>query len=170
MSDSDSPVFPTSVPTFVPAFLERAIEAALQGARAGEGGPFGAVVVRDGRILAEACNQVTTLNDPTAHAEIQAIRKACAALGRFLLDGCEIYASCEPCPMCLGALYWARPRTVYFAATRADAAAAGFDDALIYDELSRPPAEQRLVMRRMPAARAQAPFELWKEKGDRINY
>jgi guanine deaminase len=151
-------------------YLRLAIEEAERGAAAGHGGPFGAVVVRAGSIIASAHNQVTSLNDPTAHAEVQAIRAACRALGGFQLDGCEVYASCEPCPMCLGALYWARPAAVYFAATREDAAAAGFDDAAIYDDLPRPPHERRLPVRRLAHAEAARPFDAWRARVGRIPY
>jgi guanine deaminase len=151
-------------------FLRLAVEQALQGARGGHGGPFGAVVVRKGRLLATGYNEVTSRNDPTAHAEIQALRAACAALKTFQLDGCDVYASCEPCPMCLGALYWARPRAVYYAATRADAAAAGFDDAFLYDELARTPGERRLAMARVDLEEAGHPFELWRTLPFRTPY
>jgi guanine deaminase len=151
-------------------FLELAVQEAERGVHEGRGGPFGAVVVRDGDVLAMACNQVLELGDPTAHAEIQAIRAACRALGDFQLAGCELFASCEPCPMCLGALYWARPRAVVFAATRADAAAAGFDDAFIFEELERPPAERELPMRHVAVPSARAPFEAWAARPDRVGY
>jgi guanine deaminase len=151
-------------------FLRLAVEQALQGAATAQGGPFGAVVVRDGQVVAAGCNQVTSLNDPTAHAEVQAIRAACRALGSFRLDGCDVYASCEPCPMCLGALYWARPRAVYYTATREDAAAAGFDDALIYEDLPRPPADRRLPVRRLALAEATHPFDAWRALAARIPY
>jgi guanine deaminase len=151
-------------------FLRLAIEQAAQGARVGQGGPFGAVVVKDGQVIAMGCNQVTTQNDPTAHAEIQAIRAACRALGGFQLEGCDVYASCEPCPMCLGALYWARPRAVYFAATRADAAAAGFDDAHLYQELARPQSERSLATLRLELPEAALPFEAWLAFQGRIRY
>jgi guanine deaminase len=151
-------------------FLRQAIDEAVRGATAGEGGPFGAVVVRDGRVIARACNQVTSTNDPTAHAEVQAIRAACRALGAFRLDGCDVYASCEPCPMCLGALYWARPRAVFFAATRNDAAAAGFDDALIYEDLPRPAHERRLSMEQLALTDSSRPFAAWRALGQRIPY
>src|SRR6266567_139029 len=121
-------------------FMQRALDLAIENVNARRGGPFGAVVVRGGAILAEGTNLVTSTLDPTAHAEITAIRAACRVLQSFQLTGCEIYTTCEPCPMCLGAIYWARPDRVYYAGTREDAAAAGFDDALIYDELLVPPA------------------------------
>src|SRR5258706_6065734 len=120
-------------------YMARAIELAIENVRSGRGGPFGAVIVKDDRILATGANQVTSTNDPTAHAEVVAIRAACAALGTFQLDGCDIYTTCEPCPMCFGAIYWARPRCVYYGATAADAAAAGFDDAFIYSQLALGP-------------------------------
>src|SRR5271167_4324514 len=116
-----------------PSFMELAIDLAMKNVQTGAGGPFGAVVVKDGKVIAAAANCVTSNNDPTAHAEVMAIRKACQALGSFQLDGCEIYTSCEPCPMCLGAFYWARPERVYFANTADDASKAGFDDSLIYE-------------------------------------
>lgn len=124
--------------------MERAIEVARSGMNDGFGGPFGAVIVRGGVVLAEACNRVTSAQDPTAHAEVEAIRAACAKLGHHSLRGCEIYSSCEPCPMCLSAIYWARIDALYFAATRGDAAEIGFDDALIYDELGRERASRQL--------------------------
>ena len=126
------------------AFMKEAIRLATENVRAGRGGPFAAVVVKDGHIIASGTNSVTSTNDPTAHAEVTAIREACRALGTFQLSGCEIYTSCEPCPMCLGAIYWARPDRVFYAATASDAAAAGFDDSFIYEELK---------LRRLPSGR-----------------
>jgi guanine deaminase len=151
-------------------FLVMAFEIALQGVESGAGGPFGAVVVRGDDVLASAHNQVVATNDPTAHAEIGAIRAACAALGSFQLDGCELYASCEPCPMCLGAIYWARPRAVFFSATREDAAQAGFDDAFVYEELALPREARTLPMRRVEHAEAAAPFAAWAAKSDKVEY
>jgi guanine deaminase len=150
--------------------LRMAIELGLTGVRGGHGGPFGAVIVQGDRLLAACHNEVVSRNDPTAHAEVQAIRVACAARGSFQLDGCDVYASCEPCPMCLGALFWARPRSVYFAATRADAAAVGFDDAYIYDQLSRPAGERQLLMVRVPLPEAAEPFRVWQALASRIKY
>lgn len=150
--------------------MKLAIDEALRGAREGRGGPFGAVVVKDGAVLSAACNEVTSTNDPTAHAELQAIRAACRVLGSFQLEGCEVYASCEPCPMCLGALYWARPRAVYFAATRQDASEAGFDDAFIFDEAARPPEARGLPMTRVPVESATLPFALWVSLPARVRY
>ena len=115
--------------------MSRAIALSLRNVRSGKGGPFAAVIVKRGRIIAEGANRVTSINDPTAHAEIVAIRKACKALRRFQLDGCEIYTTCEPCPMCLGAIYWARPAKVYFGSLQKDAAQVGFDDSFIFHEL-----------------------------------
>jgi guanine deaminase len=151
-------------------YLRMALEEGVRGARAGRGGPFGALVVQGDRVLAAACNEVTSRNDPTAHAEIQAIRAACEILGTFQLADCDVYASCEPCPMCLSALYWARPRAVYFAATRKEAAAAGFDDALIYDELARPPEARSLRIEHRVFDGASRPFDVWRGLPARIRY
>jgi len=151
------------------AFMRRAIDLARQSVDAG-GGPFGAVVVRDGRVIAEGTNAVTSRNDPTAHAEIVAIRAACARLGRFSLAGCEIYSSGEPCPMCLGAIYWARLDRVFYAADRTDAARIGFDDAAIYDEIALPAEERRIPMRRLLTEEAQAVLDAWRDKPDKTPY
>ncbi len=150
-------------------FLRRAVELALANVATG-GGPFGAVIVRDGRIVAEGANRVAQASDPTAHAEVIAIREACRSLNHFQLDDCVLYASCEPCPMCLGAIYWARLREVFFAASREDAAAAGFDDSLIYDEIPLAPGERRIGMRHLKCPDAAAPFRAWTDKQDRIPY
>lgn len=151
-------------------FLRRAIELALENVRQGRGGPFGAVIACGGRIIAEGANQVTSALDPTAHAEIVAIRRACAALGRFLLNGCEIYASCEPCPMCLGAIYWARLDRIWYAATRADAAAAGFQDEQLYKELALAPPHRSIPASQLLRDEALAAFEAWKASATRIDY
>lgn len=151
-------------------FLGLAIDEATRRAGAGPGGPFAALVVLDGAVLAVGWNEVTSAHDPTAHAEVQAIRKACAKLGRFQLAGCDVYASCEPCPMCMGALWWARPRSVHYAATRADAAAAGFDDSFLHDELARRPDARRLPFRQLVVAEAGRPFEVWLASPARIPY
>ncbi len=151
-------------------FLRQAMDVGVAGARGGHGGPFGAVVVEGDRVLAACHNEVVGRNDPTAHAEVQAIRAACAARGKFQLDGCDVYASCEPCPMCLGALYWARPRAVYFAATRAEAAEAGFDDAFIYEELARPVEARRLPLRRIAVPGPDEPFRIWQTLPGRTRY
>jgi tRNA(Arg) A34 adenosine deaminase TadA len=152
------------------AHLRRAIDEATAHCQAGHGGPFGAVVVKDGQVVGVGWNEVTSRNDPTAHAEVQAIRAACAALGSFQLDGCDVYASCEPCPMCLGALYWARPRAVYYAASRHEAADAGFDDAFIYEELARPIDQRNLPLRQVSVPEARQPFEAWLAIVERIRY
>lgn len=134
------------------------------------GGPFAALVVKDGQIVATGVNQVTATLDPTAHAEVVAIRAACKVLNNFELTGCEIYCSCEPCPMCLGAIYWSRPARVYFAATGATAADAGFDDSFIKKQVCLPLAQQELPIEQLANAQAPAPFEAWKAKTDKIAY
>jgi tRNA(Arg) A34 adenosine deaminase TadA len=151
-------------------FLRLAIAEAIRGVKAGEGGPFGAIVVKDGAVIGRGSNQVTSTLDPTAHAEVQAIRAACQRLGTFQLEGCDVYASCEPCPMCLGALYWARPRAIYYAAERGDAAAAGFDDAFIYEELARPPGERRIPLVHTRVPEQGEPFAAWNTHVGRIPY
>lgn len=143
-------------------FMERAIALAEENVRAGRGGPFGAVVVRNGEVIGEGANEVTSRNDPTAHAEITAIRAACTRLGTFSLAGCEIYASCEPCPMCLAAIYWARLDRVYYANTRQDAARVGFDDARFYDELALPPTGRAVPAERLHLPRALDAFAEWE--------
>lgn len=151
-------------------FMRKAIEMSFKGMRAGMGGPFGAVVVKDGAIIAAAHNCVMAHNDPTAHAEVVAIREACKVLGSFQLTGCEIYTSCEPCPMCLGAIYWARPDKVYYANTRTDAAEIGFDDQLIYDEIAVDMAQRRIDFLPLLREEAMLAFEEWQHKGDRVDY
>jgi guanine deaminase len=150
-------------------FLRKAIEMAVENVGR-DGGPFAALVVKDGVVIATGVNQVTRTHDPTAHAEIVAIREACRVLGAFQLSGCDVYSSCEPCPMCLAALYWARPARVIYAATRDDAAAAGFDDASIYDEITRPAAQRSLPMLRLSDDHAALPFQEWAAKADRKEY
>jgi guanine deaminase len=150
-------------------FMERAIALALENVRSG-GGPFGALIVKDGRVLSEAANCVTLTNDPTAHAEIVAIRKACKKLGTFHLTDCELYSSCEPCPMCLGAIYWARPARVYFACTAADATEAGFDDSLIYQEIRSPHLHRKIPMIQLMREESLAAFRAWEQKPDKANY
>ena len=150
--------------------MERALELARAAESQGEV-PVGAIIVNEhGEVIAEAANGPIALSDPTAHAEIVAIRQACARLGTYQLTGCTVYASCEPCPMCLGAIYWARPDAVYFAATREDAAAAGFDDEIIYAELMLPATERTIRMRRVESEGAAEPFRLWNENDERIPY
>jgi guanine deaminase len=151
-------------------FMRRALALAQQGMNGNAGGPFGAVIVKDGRIVAEGCNRVTSTNDPTAHAEIVAIRAACQALGTFDLSGAEIYASCEPCPMCLAAIYWARLNHIYYANTRADAARIGFDDDHIYREFALPIAGRAIPMQRLLADEAAAAFAAWDAKPDKLRY
>lgn len=150
--------------------MQRAIDLAVENARSGRGGPFGALVVKDGAILAEGVNLVTSSNDPTAHAEICAIREACRVLGDFQLRGCEIYTSSEPCPMCLGAIYWARPERVYCGATARDAAEAGFDDSLIYDQAARPWDQRLIPMYPLMREEALRPFREWMAKADKMLY
>jgi len=150
--------------------MARAIELAIENVRSGRGGPFAALVVKDGRIVGEGTNRVTSANDPTAHAEVVAIRAACHAMGTFQLDGCDVYTTCEPCPMCLGAIYWARPARVYFACTAADAAAAGFDDAFIYEQLALPLAERKIPFLGIMREESLACFQVWMEKTDRTDY
>jgi len=152
------------------AFMRRAIELARHGVEKDHGGPFGCVIAKDGEIVGEGCNEVTSTNDPTAHAEVVAIRAACRNLDSFQLDGCVVYTSCEPCPMCLGAIYWARPSAIYFAGTREDAAAAGFDDELFYDELEKPNELRQLKMQALLREEAQNVFEAWNQKIDKIKY
>lgn len=151
-------------------FMQRAAALALEMMRADSGGPFGAVVVRNSEIIAEGWNQVTSTNDPTAHAEIVAIRRACTALGRFNLPDCEIYTSCEPCPMCLGAIYWSRLRRVYFANTRAEAAKIGFDDDFIYREIGVEPSARAIPAVQIKSAQAQAAFREWMASPDKTRY
>jgi len=150
--------------------MHEAVAAAAEGIRRRDGGPFGAVVVRDGRVIARAWNRVVADRDPTAHAEVNAIRAACAELGRFNLDDCELYTSCEPCPMCLGAIYWARLRAVHYAATRADAAATGFDDATIYEEQALPPDQRAVRFEKADAAEAVAVMRAWQEDAQKHPY
>ena len=150
-------------------FMARAIQLSVDNVRMG-GGQFGAVVVKDGSIIGEGANQVSTLNDPTAHAEMLAIRRACLKLGAFDLEGCEIYSSCEPCPMCLGAIYWARLSCVYFANTAADAAAIGFDDVFIYRELEQPFERRKIPMVQIMRDQAAEGFRAWKDKPDKVSY
>jgi tRNA(Arg) A34 adenosine deaminase TadA len=151
-------------------FMARAIELAIENVRAGLGGPFAAVVVKGGRILAEGTNRVTSANDPTAHAEVVAIREACRVLGNFQLTGCDLYTTCEPCPMCLGAIYWARPARVFYAATGEDAARFGFDDSFIRGELDRPLAERKIPMQQMMREEALRVFPLWSQSPHKIEY
>jgi len=151
-------------------FMREAIGISLAMMRQGKGGPFGAIVVRDCHIVGRGWNQVTSTNDPTAHAEIVAIRDACQGLGTFRLDDCELFTSCEPCPMCLGAIYWARLRKIYFGALRSDAAEAGFIDDLIYKEIALPPFQRELACEQLMADQAVLALAEWKAKADKILY
>jgi guanine deaminase len=151
-------------------FMQRALDLALECVGANKGGPFGAVIVRSGKIVAEGWNEVTSTNDPTAHAEVVAIRRACAKLGTFNLSDCEIYASCEPCPMCLGAIYWARFRVLYYANTREEAAAIGFDDEFIYREMPLAPAARTIPGIHLRTPQSHIPFAEWAAKPDTIEY
>ena len=150
--------------------MQEAIRLSIENVTSGKGGPFGAVIVKDGKIIARGANEVTSSNDPTAHAEVVAIRNACKELGSFQLDGCEIYTSCEPCPMCLGAIYWARPDKMYFANTKKDAADILFDDQFIYDEIEIPYENRKLVTSQMMREEALEAFRLWSESVKKIEY
>jgi tRNA(Arg) A34 adenosine deaminase TadA len=151
-------------------FMRRAIALAIENIRSAQGGPFGALVVKEGRILAEGANRVTISNDPTAHAEVVAIREACRVLGDFQLPGCDLYTTCEPCPMCLGAIYWARPARVFYACLASDAAAAGFDDAFIYEELRRSLGARDLPMEQLLREESLYVFSLWKRQENKTPY
>jgi guanine deaminase len=151
-------------------FMLEAIQLSKQGMENGEGGPFGCVIVKDNQIIGRGNNKVTSLNDPTAHAEVVAIRDACKNLGNFQLDDCEVYTSCEPCPMCLGAIYWARPKIIYYANNREDAAAIGFDDSMLYEEMNKPLGERKIPITSVGRNEALKVFDEWKSKGDKTLY
>jgi tRNA(Arg) A34 adenosine deaminase TadA len=151
-------------------FMREAISLSSQGSRAGRGGPFGCVVVKAGKVVGRGSNQVTSSNDPTAHAEVVAIREACAAMGTFQLADCTLYASCEPCPMCLAAIYWARIPTVFYGNTRQEAAAIGFDDDFIYREISLAPQARKVEMKALLGGEARAAFAEWSAKADKVRY
>jgi tRNA(Arg) A34 adenosine deaminase TadA len=153
-----------------PQFLRRAIALAVQNVETGAGGPFAAVIVRDGQIVGEGVNTVTAAFDPTAHGEVNAIRAACKALGTFTLAGCQLYTSCEPCPMCLAASYWARLGAVYYGSSAADAARAGFDDAFLYDEFRKPQATRTLPAAQLLADEAWASFAAWIASPNKLAY
>lgn len=153
-----------------PEFMRQAIELATENVTSGRGGPFGAVIVRDGRVIATGVNQVTATNDPTAHAEVTAIRNACRELGDFSLRGCVMYTSCEPCPMCLAAIYWARMDAIFYSGTAQDAAAAGFDDAFLYREMKMPITERRIPEKRLLAERGNESFDAWRHFAGRVEY
>ena len=151
-------------------FLERAIELSRQGMQSGKGGPFGCVVVQGDVIVGEGCNMVTSSNDPTAHAEVVAIRNACKKLGTYQLNDCDIYTSCEPCPMCLGAIYWARPKKVVYANTKQEAAAIDFDDDFIYNEINATMADRKIPFIHYPHQLAKEVFEEWKKWEGKTKY
>ena len=151
-------------------FMQRAIDLAEKGIDSNAGGPFGAVIVKDNKIISEGYNKVTSTNDPTAHAEIIAIKAACKKLNSFQLDDCTIYTSCEPCPMCLGAIYWARPKKVFYACNREDAAMIDFDDQFVYDELKKQIDERRIEFKNIMKKEALKVFKKWKEKPNKIEY
>ena len=172
--NSDYPVIPDKDTDRLmqgnPIFMEQAIALATENVTSGRGGPFGAVIVRDGKVLASGANMVTADNDPTAHAEITVIRRACAALGTFRLEGCEIYTSCEPCPMCLAAIYWSHCSAIFYGSTAADAARAGFDDAFLYDEAKKPVEERKIPTINLMREKAISSFEAWHKSASRIDY
>ncbi|WP_456279268.1 nucleoside deaminase [Bacillus sp. AK128] len=151
-------------------YMEKAIKVASENVISNHGGPFGAIVVKDGKIIGVGRNEVTASNDPTAHAEVQAIRAACQYLNKFQLDDCEIYTSCEPCPMCIGAIYWARPKAVYYAATKEEAAQIGFDDQFIYEELTLPMEQRKIPMQKVYLNQGDLPFRTWEKSQEKITY
>jgi guanine deaminase len=151
-------------------FMEKAVQIALENVLSNQGGPFGAIVVKDGKVIGIGRNQVTAANDPTAHAEVQAIRDACKYLNDFQLSDCEIYSSCEPCPMCIGAIYWARPKAVYFACTKEEAAKIGFDDQFIYDQLSLPRESRKITMKQLFPKQGDLPFRTWENSQNKVEY
>lgn len=150
--------------------MQQAIDLAVDNVTSGEGGPYGAIIVKESQLIAASANKVTSTLDPTAHAEIVAIRLACLKLNDFQLHGCILYSSCEPCPMCLGAIYWARLAKVYYACSRFDAAAAHFEDSFIYDEILVPPSERSIAMHHLNLPNALQPFKLWDDKSDKVVY
>lgn len=152
------------------SWMEKAVQLALENVLQSHGGPFGAIVVKDGRIVGTGCNEVTATNDPTAHAEVQAIREACRSLNTFQLTDCELYTSCEPCPMCLGAIYWARPKAVYFASTKQDAAKIGFDDQFIYEQIGIPLRERTIPFVQIHPENYLSPFEAWAKSQSKVEY
>jgi tRNA(Arg) A34 adenosine deaminase TadA len=151
-------------------FMRQAIRLSIENVQTGRGGPFAAIIVKDGRIIASGTNLVSSTNDPTAHAEIAAIREACKILNSFQLHGCDIYTSCEPCPMCLGAIYWARPERVFYGNTKHDAAEINFDDSFIYEELSKQAGDRDIPMTQILHEEALAAFKAWKESPNKIEY
>lgn len=160
----------THPPAELLPWLELASQSSLENVRSGRGGPFSALVIRDGQLVASACNEVLESGDPTAHAEVSVIRKACRILNSFQLDDCILISSCEPCPMCLGAIYWARPRAVYFVNSREEAAAIGFDDQFIYDEIKREPSNRKIPFLHVVYPDARRAFQAWADKEDKTPY
>ncbi len=152
------------------AFMQQAVELATENVTSGRGGPFGAVVVKDGKVIATGVNLVTASNDPTAHAEVTAIRNACQSLGTFQLEGCEVYTSCEPCPMCLAAIYWARCRAIYYGNSAGDAAKVGFDDAFLYGEMKKPMSDRAIPIEQMLPDEAWASFAAWRDAAAKVMY
>jgi guanine deaminase len=152
------------------ALMKKAVQLACENVLSNHGGPFGAIVVKDGEIIGTGRNEVTATNDPTAHAEVQAIREACRKLNSFQLTDCEIYTSCEPCPMCLGAIYWARPKAVYYACTKEDAARIGFDDHFIYEQIALPKESRSIPFVQIYPDNGQQPFTAWERSNNRIDY
>jgi guanine deaminase len=148
----------------------RAIQLATENVRNGRGGPFGAVIVKDGSVIATGTNQVTASNDPTAHAEVVAIRSACQVVGHFHLEGCDVYTSCEPCPMCLAALYWSHCRAIYYGNSAADAAKIGFDDSFLYEEVKRASQDRRIPIRQMLSDQAWESFAAWESSPYKVSY
>jgi len=153
-----------------PRFMEQAIALATENVTSGRGGPFGAVIVRDGQVVATGVNRVTQSNDPTAHAEVVAIREACRKLGTFWLAGCDVYTSCEPCPMCLSAIYWAHVRSIYYGNSAADAARIGFDDSFLYDEIRKPLDQRKIPIKNMLAEKAWESFAAWEASPFKVKY
>ena len=152
------------------SFMDKAVQKAVDGVLLNEGGPFGCVIVKNGVIVGSGNNRVTSSNDPTAHAEIVAIRQACKNLDSFQLEGCVIYTSCEPCPMCLGAIYWARPDRVYYACSKEDASESGFDDGFIYREIQLDPSKRKIIFEQLERENALRAFKAWNDKDDKIEY
>ena len=161
---------PGTVALMSPEFMRRAIALAIENVRTGRGGPFAALVVKDGRVIAEGTNRVTSTNDPTAHAEVVAIREACRKLNDFQITGCDLYTTCEPCPMCMGAIYWARLGKVFYANTREDAARIGFDDSFIYDQLSLPVQSRKIPTIQIMHDQALVAFREWEKSPNKIQY
>jgi tRNA(Arg) A34 adenosine deaminase TadA len=151
-------------------FMRQAIALALENVRSGEGGPFAALIVKDEQVIAKGTNRVTSTNDPTAHAEVVAIREACQVLRNFQLEGCELYSTCEPCPMCLGAIYWARPSRIFYASSAAEAAAAGFDDQFIYEEMKLPAEKRRIPITQMLREESLSIFAAWAKQPNKLAY